>query len=92
MREQAGLGAEMPMTKRAISHPKADILAWQIMPNCAETSREVYLEWLDLAAPEEDYKPAEFLRTAKGGVRYPAVAKMNLHEASAPMWFITIDS
>jgi len=64
--------------------PKKDILAWQIMPNCAETTEELCVESLDLAAPEEDYKPAEFLRTAKGGVRYPAVAKLNLHEAATP--------
>lgn len=64
--------------------PKKDILAWQIMPNCAETSGEICVESLDVAAPEEDYKPAAFLRTAKGGIRYPAVAKMNLHEASTP--------
>ena len=66
------------------TNPKLDILAGPIMPNCAETSQEICLESLELAAPEEDYKPAEFLRTAKGGIRYPAVPKLNLYEGSTP--------
>ena len=67
--------------------PEKDILAWQLMPNCAETAQELCLESLDLAAPGEDFMAAEFLRTARGGLRYPAVAKLNLHEAATASLF-----
>jgi hypothetical protein len=66
------------------TNPNLDMLAWQVMPNCAETEAELCVESLELAAPEKEYEAAEFLRTAKGGIRYPAVPKMNLHEASTP--------
>lgn len=61
-----------------------DILANQVIPNCAEKADEICVESLEVAAPNEDFKGAKFIRNATGGIRYPAVPSMNLHAASTP--------
>lgn len=66
------------------SDPKLDIYARQLLPNCAENADEICIESLEVAAPGEDFKEAKFIRTATGGIRYPAVPTMNLHAASTP--------
>jgi hypothetical protein len=61
-----------------------DLYARQLLPNCSENMDEICIESLEVAAPNEDYKEAKFIRTAVGGIRYPAVKSMNLHAASTP--------
>ena len=66
------------------TNPSLDLYAKQLLPNCIEKADEICIESLEVAAPNEDFKPATFIRNAIGGIRYPAVPSMNLHAASTP--------
>lgn len=70
------------------TNPLLDIYARQLLPNCLENSDEICVESLELAAPNEEYVQAKFLRNAKGGIKYPAVPSLNLHAASTPSLYL----
>jgi hypothetical protein len=66
---------------------KKDLLAWVLLPFCAETSTEICIEKLELASSDGEFIEAKFMRTAKGGIRIARDEKFDLHEGATPSLF-----
>jgi hypothetical protein len=69
------------------SDPNKDLLAWVLLPYCAETSTEICIEKLELAPKNSEFSEGKFMRTAQGGVRIARNEKHDLHEGSTPSLF-----
>ena len=64
-----------------------DLLAWPIIPTCAEATGEICVEGLEVAAPNGEYQAAKFLRSAKDGIRIEGDKALGLIEGVTPSLF-----
>ena len=64
-----------------------DLIAWPIIPTCAEAKGEICVEGLEVAAPEGEYQKATFLRSAKDGIRIEGDNDLGLIEGITPSLF-----
>ena len=60
------------------------IVANSILPVCVTQDQSHCVQSLSFAKLDEDFKPAELLRSASGGQRYPAVSSMDFPGDGAP--------
>ena len=67
--------------------PGIDILSWVILPNCSNTSSPYCVKSLEVAAPGEELKPAEFLGEAKKGLIIPGDPATGLIQSGRPSLF-----
>ena len=74
------------------TNPKLDLLASSIIPHCSVSESDYCVEKLEIAAPGQEFRDANFVKPADGGLTFRADSKTALIEASTPSIFEAVDA